>query len=1016
MKNWTLLFILTLPTLFGATSVSDDGFTWTFADDETVGQYANGDWWVVGPVTITSITPASVNDAGWNKNGTMLTPQIYAVGNANNNKQGFDNNARDIGYLSALNVSPNRTGSNLVVSEGTVVSSESLNNPVSSGVKGRPQVKRVAYLTVVASQPASGAFRPSPVGASKVSNWNESDLDYSILQSFTPPASYATYGRTLTQSTNDFKRPWIEFGVKDSYTERAIHPQDNQPDYGREISNEVQHALFNLNLNHSNAEKRDLFVYLVQYGIDIYGSAQAGKVWKDLGGHLLGRKAALMLAAYALDDAGMKAYLDAGTHFIFQEDRQTFYISQSDVDDCPKYSADGRPRDCYTPSMIGTAEWGEQHTKQRERDGSNWNAFYRQICHNTWFGHALAAHWINGAVAQWNHDAFFDYMDRVVTIETVNNGSTNGMDQYEKDMWTSYRNSGGGTPTSPTPLANPAGGTYPGTQSVTLTATGSDSIRYTTDGSTPTGSSTLYSGPISVSSSQTIKSISITAGESNSGVISETYTIGTGSGVTSTINWQNVVFNDVQSENFTYTVDATPNAANMDGVIGLSQNVPSAYGDLSAIVRFNTSGNIDVRNGSSYTADATYSYTNGTEYEIEMVIDMAANTYTVSVTSDPNGSPGTKTAIATDFNFRTDSPNPSTLGYTGYRHESGSHTLDNITLSVSQDTADAPTWAGITPGAYSEAQSVTITTNEVGGTTRYTTDGSEVDSGDTVYSGAINVASTTTIRARTFKAGENQSVELTGTFTIDEVTVDPETVETVVVDIPGGNYGTTQNLTPSTTTEGATIYYTTDGSTPTTSSTQYTSGTIAISTATALKLLGVKAGFTDSLVSTYNYTIGGGNPDPDKVPVNSGGEFTTVVLSKSYTGRAMLIDQIIFTNTDTEAYGGLGLGDPGTDSDLALAWRTATGNWQARNGSTWAAENTVAITAAAWQIRYEKKPSSYSLYVRLASTAPNGAWSQIANNYSYSAPHTIDRASYRSELRSITVGRDSEQIVRVSAQ
>jgi hypothetical protein len=49
-------------------------------------------------------------------------------------------------------------------------------------------------------------------------------------------------------------------------------------------------------------------------------------------------------------------------------------------------------------------------------------------------------------------------------------------------------------------------------------------IYYTTDGSTPTTSSTLYSGPISVSTNETIKAIATAVGSTTSAVGSATYT------------------------------------------------------------------------------------------------------------------------------------------------------------------------------------------------------------------------------------------------------------------------------------------------------------------------------------------------------------------------------------------------------------------------------------------------------------------------------------------------------------
>ena len=55
--------------------ISQFGITWTFDKDYTVGQFANGDYWVVGPVTIIEITPISEDDgAGRIVHGSMLNP------------------------------------------------------------------------------------------------------------------------------------------------------------------------------------------------------------------------------------------------------------------------------------------------------------------------------------------------------------------------------------------------------------------------------------------------------------------------------------------------------------------------------------------------------------------------------------------------------------------------------------------------------------------------------------------------------------------------------------------------------------------------------------------------------------------------------------------------------------------------------------------------------------------------------------------------------------------------------
>jgi hypothetical protein len=84
------------------------------------------------------------------------------------------------------------------------------------------------------------------------------------------------------------------------------------------------------------------------------------------------------------------------------------------------------------------------------------------------------------------------------------------------------------TPTVATPTFSPAAGTYTSAQSVTLsTTTSGATIRYTTDGSTPTGSSTVYSSPINVAATTTIKAIGLKSGWNTSAVGSATYTINT---------------------------------------------------------------------------------------------------------------------------------------------------------------------------------------------------------------------------------------------------------------------------------------------------------------------------------------------------------------------------------------------------------------------------------------------------------------------------------------------------------
>jgi len=77
-----------------------------------------------------------------------------------------------------------------------------------------------------------------------------------------------------------------------------------------------------------------------------------------------------------------------------------------------------------------------------------------------------------------------------------------------------------------TPTFSPAGGAYAGSQSVTISdPTDGATIYYTTNGATPTTSSTVYTGPIVVAATETIQAIATASGFAPSAVASATFTI-----------------------------------------------------------------------------------------------------------------------------------------------------------------------------------------------------------------------------------------------------------------------------------------------------------------------------------------------------------------------------------------------------------------------------------------------------------------------------------------------------------
>lgn len=82
----------------------------------------------------------------------------------------------------------------------------------------------------------------------------------------------------------------------------------------------------------------------------------------------------------------------------------------------------------------------------------------------------------------------------------------------------------------------------------------------------------------------------------------------------------------------------------------------------------------------------------------------------------------------------------------------------------------------------------------------------------------------------------------------------PAQVKTPTFSVSEGSYIENQSVTISCATDGATIYYTTDGNDPTTSSSTYSSA-ISISSTTTVKAMAVKSGLTDSEIASATYTI-----------------------------------------------------------------------------------------------------------------------------------------------------------------
>ena len=413
-----------------ATSVTQDGITWTFDRAYPTGQYINGDWWVVGPVTIVHISPE------WDgtRHGSQVNP--LPGRSTSGRPQGYHTSAPDF-HASAnaeMSMPLQLTAGNSLVSTIGWSTSDS-GAPLWNGGL-RPAVRAASVLTVVEVQPPNDAFRPQYGGGAKGSHrW--SDVNMSLL----PTLSRAGINTPSLADTNDrIARVFIDH--VSYWNGRQIHPSDNTADYGRDLAVQMNEASLLLMLDYSDADKRELAISLIQRGIDLFGllqeapsTAKNGRFdgwWGDFGGgHGVGRKWPILFAGIMLDNESMKdAGRDYGPEF-FQEDCQV------------RYGSSGVKMATWTG---GGMEWGEFLCTRPNSEPSSNSPGYRTCCTgNAINGAALSVYLMDrhnsGTNAQelWNHPVFFDYMDYYMDELSFSDPWKRSFSGFMAEMWDTYR-------------------------------------------------------------------------------------------------------------------------------------------------------------------------------------------------------------------------------------------------------------------------------------------------------------------------------------------------------------------------------------------------------------------------------------------------------------------------------------------------------------------------------------------------------------------------------------------------
>ncbi|MBL8728358.1 MAG: fibronectin type III domain-containing protein [Planctomycetes bacterium] len=428
-----------------ASTVGQWGITWQFDHEYQVGQFCNGDWWVVGPVKIVSFSPPTQDVGGRIINGSMINPPITGMHGYDSTLYGqYATSTRQ--YSASLNVALGVSP----LSPLTVQPSSSLISTISQMTpdpNGSPsEIATAAVLTVLSAVPPADAFRPPYAGSDKTIRHRESDLDYSLLADLPPVAGAPSLASTATQ----FSRVWLDHCAH--WTSGRMHPVQNMPSYYRDFTALTGTAGLLLNCNFTDAQKRDLLVRFVQVGIDWHRHMVVGARW-GVNGHCNGRKFPILFAGKVLNDSEM---LSVGTtyplHFLgpdnpgntivpFSEDGQTFYVAETSPG-VYNWGYGG-----YNASHVGLPEWGNFHanggSQDIDGDYATWlpppgRGDYRRCCSaNGWVGTTLTMRAM-GLQSAWAHQAHFDYMDRYVQMEPDGEWTESWV-PWHASMWHTYR-------------------------------------------------------------------------------------------------------------------------------------------------------------------------------------------------------------------------------------------------------------------------------------------------------------------------------------------------------------------------------------------------------------------------------------------------------------------------------------------------------------------------------------------------------------------------------------------------
>ena len=414
----------------------------------------------------------------------------------------------------------------------------------------------------------------------------------------------------------------------------------------------------------------------------------------------------------------------------------------------------------------------------------------------------------------------------------------------------------------PTASIDPSGGLFNSDQNVAITMSEPGTIYFTIDGTTPTTYSFQYTSPMSIFLNTTLEYLAVDLAGNKSPIYTENYTIDT---IPPTVNsnptsglynsTQEVTLNMSEPGIIYYTTDgSTPtfNSNRYTSSLDIISNTTLEY------IGIDLAGNLSPVYTENYTIDTIPPIAT-----IDPIGGMYNNAKTISISLSENGT----------IYYTTDGSKPSTssMVYTTSLTITNKTTLEYFAVDLAgnkspiyNETYNIVPTASVSPvgGIYNTTQKVALNMNDAG-TIYYTTDGTTPTTSSKKYSSPISITNKTLLEYLAVDLAGNQSPIYYETYNI---------IPTVNASIDSGFYNTSETISLIISQPG-TIYYTTDGSSPTTSSTIYTYP-ITINSNTTLEYLAVDLVGNQSPVYTNTYTIDTTVPTASSNP--SGGLYNTI--------------------------------------------------------------------------------------------------------------------------------------------